>query len=765
MWQSLSEKPHKLRANIRPVKIAYFVKQDEPTALANVLQLICTQWGGIRHLIIPIDDSLSIWPLYERLLIFHEPDWFIDYWDWGKQDGLDLHNRLQRHLREIFPHRSIGLQNGIYFEKSDRTAHALHVIADEELKSNQLLNRRVVTEGCDLINLALYGRVYSGQEEFYEETIGLNNDEIELGSENFWLSQFDIDPFSSVVNLTSFGIAAYRVTDGGLSGFDHFDIVLAESVSDICLYWNTRAVREVVHFKGEKERNRRTICLPLRLLDIQESLNLLFRLIKKRLFFPGRTANLDLRFYCASEEIADRAKVVLSKLSILEQFKEDTIRGNTIVFGRRDERVEQAVEDRPLTYIFSRVAVPEAYFEGVPGSTPVLVRLHYGDNEIRVDPPLEFYNRYGGLVSLDIECDVWKRYPRGHRVAKAIKRNCWFSKYGVSMIAGITSRSHFRNLHLPLDREGLRLYFAGRGFEIRSSKIEQYSNAVIDLVGGLDKVGILTSRPAYSLLDVLALKSSKKVAQRIVKSLDLDDTQLGEISGIFQELEIAPELKGIPRTYTQLRDDPRIGLRGEPLLVLLDGLIQAQVLKRGFYVSCPNCGTPNWHPLQSVSEHLTCPGCSFKFVLPARDPDSPRNEMRWRYRLNTLVNRVVDQDALIGILALYRLSRKRATACHSFGLEICKKGEPITDLDFLFVSEQEICAGECKAGTQIGEKDLKTAYLAAELGFAEFYFCTIDQFEDDMLSKIQELKDDLAKDGVQIQINVLSGNELLQENQ
>jgi DNA-directed RNA polymerase subunit RPC12/RpoP len=462
--------------------------------------------------------------------------------------------------------------------------------------------------------------------------------------------------------------------------------------------------------------------------------------------------------------IANKAKSAFSKLSILEQFKEDRIRGNTIVFGHRDEPVEKTVEIRPLTYIFSLVTIPTAYLEGVSGSTPKLVNLHYGHNEIRIDPPSDFYNRHGGSVALDIECDFWERYPRGHRVAKAIEQNSRFSKHGISMVAGVTSRPHFRGLYLPSERESLKLFFEGKGFEIRPSKIEQYSNAVIDLVGGLDGVSILASKHAYNLLNVLALKSSKKVAQRIVSSLGLEDVQTEDISQVFRELEIAPELKGIPRTYPQLRDDSRIGLRDEALLALLDSLSKAQVLKRGFYVSCPNCGTPNWYPLQSISEYLTCPGCSFRFILPARAPDSPRSEMQWRYRLNTLVNRVVDQDALVGVLALYHLSRESATACHSFGLELCREGKPITDFDFLFVSKQEVYAGECKAGRRIGDKNLKTARLAAELGFAEFYFCTVDQFEDETLSSIQELRDALAEDGLQTKVNVLSGNDLLQES-
>ncbi|WP_420628204.1 hypothetical protein [Candidatus Leptofilum sp.] len=696
----------------------------------------------------------------------HEPDWFVSYWDFKGEENTELHSKLLTYLRTLFPFRNVNVQKGSFFENHDNTSHTLHLVEDNILRENHLLCHRILPIANELLGVALFGQIYPGQEEHYQQNIDLIEEEVEIGTESFWRNQFNIDPFSSIINLTTYGINAYKVVDGGfglLTGFDHFDIVLVDSLSDICLYWNIRALREVVYFKKNAGVERRTLCLPLKLLEKVSSLKIAFKLIKEKLFFPGRQANLDLRFYASGKELADRVRVVFNNLEMLEPFNEETIHGNPIRFGGDEKVADKDIVDRPLSYMFCSIASPRAYFEGVSGSTSSLISLNHGGNEFRIDPPSSFYNRHSGTVALDLECDVWKRFPKCHRVAEAIEKNSWFSRYGLSMAIGLSSRPHFRTINLPQERESLRLYFEGKGFKSRTSKVEQYSNAVVDLVGGLSNLKLLATKPAYQLLNILAQKSTKKIAQRIVNSLGLENTNIDEITHIFQDLEVPPELKKIPRTFGELRDDQRLDLRSHALLKLLDELVTAQVLKRGFNISCPNCGVPNWYPLETISEYLTCPGCSHRFILPVREPDKSNIEMQWRYRLNTLVNRAVDQDVLVGLLALHHLSEKKTTSCQVFGLELRQDDKPITDFDFLFVSDQKLYAGECKAGSQLAPKDFETAKLAAKLGFAEFYFCTVAEFADEVLNEIEQLQLELSNFQSKTKIYTLSGSDLLKD--
>ena len=65
MTQSPLQPQYKVRINVRPVKYAYFVREDDLDSLIRIIQFVCTQWGGIRSLIIPIKPDLSIAPLFE----------------------------------------------------------------------------------------------------------------------------------------------------------------------------------------------------------------------------------------------------------------------------------------------------------------------------------------------------------------------------------------------------------------------------------------------------------------------------------------------------------------------------------------------------------------------------------------------------------------------------------------------------------------------------------------------------------------------------
>ena len=117
---------------------------------------------------------------------------------------------------------------------------------------------------------------------------------------------------------------------------------------------------------------------------------------------------------------------------------------------------------------------------------------------------------------------------------------------------------------------------------------------------------------------------------------------------------MAPELKRVPKTLRQIADS--LSAQERELLPLLSRLAELQLVKRGFHAHCPNCGTKTWHPLYNLNEKLTCPGCFFTFLLPVEYPKG--TELAWEYTLNTLVNRVMDQDALAHVLALHHLSEK-----------------------------------------------------------------------------------------------------------
>jgi hypothetical protein len=759
MPQSQLNKPFKFRANIRPVKIAYFLKDDDEPGLVRILQLICTQWGGIRNIIIPVGQDSSIKPVYEHFLRTHEPDWFVSLIE--GTEGAASNERLLPQLHKLLPHRQVTLESGTLFEKTDRTAHALDTIPSDLLRQNQLTVRTLApVDDGGLIGLALYGQIYPGQEQYYEERVNLSRIEEDLESKSFWESQYELDLFASVINLTNYGVAP-REMSSGVPGADIiFDVVPVYSLGDLLLYWNLRAMRETVRFNKEPEYGRRIILLPGSLLGRKDALAPLFEMIRERAGYRNISADVDICFACWGAAALENVKAAIADLplvkppsgrfSVTHTFKSFT---ETEVDSRRSS-------DRPLVYMLQQSPwLPIKYKEGLGQSPPIAAALSYAKNEILFYPPAEF--NFSGIVALDFECDVWARYPRNIQIAQAIRPNSWFSKYGLTSVGEVSAKPHYLSFDLPDEFKSLELLFSSNGLNIRLTPASLYAEAVVSLVGGLHEVETLATKRAYQLLDILALKSSKKIAQKVVSSLGFTEEQIptAEIVRVFDELEVAPELKGALKTYRQLYSDSH--LRGPGLLDLIDHLSRLQVLKRGFYITCPNCGTAEWYPLSNASEQLVCLGCANQFVLPARE--SADTEMQWRYRLNALVNRAMDQDVLPSILAMYNLTKGKEAFCRTFALEILREGRSITDFDFLFVSESEVYAGECKAGEQLGEKDIEAARLAAQLGFAGFHFCTVRQFDSGAIARIEELTKELSQQGIAMKVATLSGSELLGE--
>lgn len=763
MIESNFRNQYKLRINVRPVKRAYFIRDDDWATLTDVIQLAGTQWGGIRSLILPVKADLSMAPIFEQLLSLHEPDYFVGYVTQSADQDYEAHNQLQRQLIDLFPKRRISLQQGQFYASHDMTAHALHILVDEDLRDTRLTTQKwPPNPASEHVPLAIYGAIYPGQEEYYAKTIQVTHEEIAIGSREFWASQINSDPFASVINLTAYHISAYMATDWFES--NEFDIVLGDDINSICMYWNFRATREAAHFSSGYKR--RTLLAPMSAVENRSSLDSLINVVRTNFPTPGMSSNLNIVFNVWDEQARDRLLQTLSQATEqLERLTGEIHASRT--FGREAPQAED-LTGKKLTYIISLpLRMPGSYREGVatqPALTtpPLTTPLTFGRNEVLYEPPAGFRNRYGGGVAVDFECEVWNRFPFDKHVAELIEQNGWFSRYGLTAVYGLADSSHYLAFNMPREWETLEAYFRGRGVTIRRSQPDDYANGVIRVLGGWPNMAVLASKPAYLLLDILALRSTKKVSQRIVQALGLGTSDIDTIKSLLQDIEALPELKGIPKTYEQLCSDARLTAYRRQLLGILSNLSQHQVLKRGMYLPCPNCGAPDWYPLNHLGEELTCSGCTHSFVMPVEQP--PGSEIRWQYRLNTLINRAVDQDVLVPLLAVNHLTHAKEATCRVIGLELEKNGETIGDLDYVFVSEQKLYSGECKAGTELAVKDVETALTALELGVVEFRFCTVRQFSSEAQALIAEAKKRATTAGhPETAISMLSGDQLLGE--
>lgn len=123
----------------------------------------------------------------------------------------------------------------------------------------------------------------------------------------------------------------------------------------------------------------------------------------------------------------------------------------------------------------------------------------------------------------------------------------------------------------------------------------------------------------------------------------------------------------------------------------------------------------------------------------------------------------MDQDALPVVLALHHELKPAFEAFFVPGLEIIAKGstDVLAEFDFFIVRNQELFAGECKAGSELTDKDIRTARVAADLGVKEFSFCTVKRFSDRANELIDQLRSELKEHAAKMQLKLLQGHELL----
>lgn len=747
----------KLRTNVRPLKIAYLFEEDDAATLLHLLRLSATDWGGIYNYLFPVrpDDTIALG--LADIAAIHPPDYFHSYLPPTNDNPFSGAKRAAAILSKLFGTAGDKVVHGPHFEDRAIGMHPLSVmprwLVDPPNRfrpgglANKLTSYAFAPSGDDLMYLlAAFGEIPPTQREEYEKLCQIDERSMSLDQADFWTMQRISHPASSPVNLSGCNLGPSYVANGCSSL--PFYIVVASCPSTVCYYWNLRAIRESAQFD---QIGRRTILLPARIAKDSDAVTALLNTIREAPFLESESCEIDFVITCGFKEEKEAIESTLKNIPGIIESAAKTIASHRW-YGNKRRQPREVDRSRTLEYLYAcSPPMPVSLLHGVPNPIePTNVALTFGENEVSFVPPASFENRFAQTAVVDLQSDLWERYPRSADVATSIRPAAWWTQCGLSFHVSAPTRSTYLKLSMPSEWESLRLHFASLGYDTAQSQNGRYADAVVRLLGGLRGASVLASPMVYRVLQKLTLPSTKKLAQRIM-GLGVKVTDEEELIRALREPEVVEELKSICKTSQQLygslrTDSPDI--KEKDLLPLLNELSAAGVVRRGFFLACPHCGTPNWHTLGELREHVVCPGCSHEFHLPVESPEG--SEIRWEYRLNSLVNRAMDQDSLPAILALHHIQKSRSIFGAKPGVELRpkRKNDVTAEFDFIFVWESKVCAGECKAGTEISEKDKRAARFAADLGVAEYFFCTPRSFSEEAQSAIaglgEELKDRMA---------------------
>jgi hypothetical protein len=280
------------------------------------------------------------------------------------------------------------------------------------------------------------------------------------------------------------------------------------------------------------------------------------------------------------------------------------------------------------------------------------------------------------------------------------------------------------------------------GFAMTLSDKGRLGIAVLELMGDTRDLNVLCSSVIYHLLRDMCEVVSRQAVQQAVRRRLGDHATAQRLEALTHQVEfdVMRESQFDRQHWSAASIEDRWKLRKSDSNELLRWLIERRIVLRGFEASCPNCGLRRWYPVDRVAERHTCDGCLVESPLPVRHDQLP-----WRYRINELVARAVDQGVIPHLQALRRMIDRPQ--------ELVPRGERIgllgglpgvllipkdkddgrqIEVDLFALLGDEIVIGECKAtGADLspGDRD-RLIDLGRSLKCATVIFATPTSFDE-----------------------------------
>lgn len=755
-----------LTINVRPVRHAYFIVEDDLAQFIEVASFCCTQWGGINNLIIPvqlvkeadhIDVTIDGWHL--DMLNRRHPDIFVNAL--SSQEDCSLHHILQNYLASRSFTQSLVEWN--VFIDIDDTVHPLHIISPQSGSEKPELAMPASLPGFSppltsfekAILVAAFGEIWHDQEKEYKEAYTLQA--WDASNPEFMLrQQLYIHPTESVINLTLTELSNIG-TEEVVPEAPYMSIVIAQTVWDLCTFWNLRACAFGFNWLSD----RRVLLLSKeQLLQEQKAyVDPLSHLLKEKRIHPGVRTNLDAIFYHRQD------KEISQFLSSHEEFRQQTESLElNIHFPPRsiEEDEKETLNDnkahRPILYVENKIIDRSSYQE-YGGSRPTISIPFPEGNTTLFVPHSGPHTRSYSKAYIGFQGEIWDQFPAHPAVAQLIAPEASFDvflntiqlRYPYMLPLGQLTRI---SLTLPHAEDMYRAYFGAAGYDTSPSEKEAYAKGLLGMAGGLsnDKASIFRSRIAYEILDVLTERPTKKLAQEIIRTV-------GSEKGIKEEAllqairasDVIPSFRRVPRffkdIYSAVKEKLNLGPDGKKeCLRTLAQLVGIKAVQRGMHIKCARCGAKVWYGLHMLDERIRCNGCLEMFDLPLVENENDNGDRPFQYTLNPLVNQAMDQDILPVIISLLTLKTRQREMYHvAPGMNFQLQGQANTggDFDFTYIYKHQIYGGECKAGSRFTEKDIRTARIAQTLGFRAFFFVTVQSFDDEAKLLIQNYQQEL----------------------
>ena len=276
-----------------------------------------------------------------------------------------------------------------------------------------------------------------------------------------------------------------------------------------------------------------------------------------------------------------------------------------------------------------------------------------------------------------------------------------------------------------------------RGVEVRRSRAGRAAEALVQRIGSLDEVSLLSDAEVLRVLYRLGERSGitffRRKTNEMLADLRSIDSVADRVAALESHLDSvsASVEDASPHTITASSLSP-LGTR-EDVRAWLEWAEQSGVLLRGAEVHCPRCGHKQWITLAQLAPPFPCGGCSDVITKPYRE-----DNLSFRYRASEALLRTLEHDSLGHLLTLawmaelfHRGFDKPESLYGGYpGVDILDaSGEVIGEVDVLLLfSDGSIAVGEYKrSGAGLNEAEVgKLEVVADALGAAWTFVATHD---------------------------------------
>ena len=682
---------------------------ESESGFRRAVQEACARWGGATEPIIPVEPDGTVAPLWLQLLGIANVDELVN---------IDVDPAFVFRVRDAVDLRVVDLRE---IDRGGLGSYTCHpsAVSPARLPTSGWFDPSIVPgfmwvgahESLDLWAAAAGGSISDAiaeREYANAQAIRITRDPMEVAwAQNSRATLLDRSIQQFAEHLSRSGPQPWP-TVVWVCGQD---AQLDESLH----YWNRRALRPFALF-----RDNPMVLLPEWGISNWSGFSL-------RTLYEGRPDNFSPDAFFVSMNVPEeRLKEIAESWSMVESTEDPR---STMSSPPPPARVE------PFTYLADRDPTIAYLFARRYGLTSrAAVQIFRDRTPTQFDSPVSFSS--SGRCIVSISASILDTFPHRAEIASLIAPTASWCEDGVQFATVAANMQYEFELRIPTLQEVTQTLLNRATDRWEVSDKGKVGQGVLGLPGS----GALSEPGVYQAAKQLVTKRASYL-EKVMASLEQRDPG-------FDRSRFLAEA-GVGRSERTILSAQRISqLSGQDERVVLGAVEHMVALgwaERGLRVQCNRCSLSTFVPFAAVSTGATCPGCQAQ-----QRYDVSGANLTVYYRLNSLIDRAVDQGVLPHLLTREALLRDGSEGYLYPGVQVTIE-DVAAEADLFGVVNSKVVSGEVKSSAAdfTIEQIEKDVWLATKLQADQYVMSSMEHLGPEQIEIAQSLVDEV---GIELQV-------------